>query len=102
MDKERLTLSTLPRNSEWIKVRRIFLKTHRQCEFCGSRKRDAHHILPAWKYPEVELEPDNLMALCKQCHFVFGHLFNWKKYNIFLKQDLEIWRKKVKEAPKWR
>lgn len=43
-----------------------------RCELCGSKltkeSTELHHIKPQSLYPELRHDPDNLMALCHDCH----------------------------------
>lgn len=49
---------------------REVLKRDGKCSFCG-RPDDliAHHIHEFAKYPELRYEPENGMALCRDCHY---------------------------------
>lgn len=40
------------------------------CITLGCRRKpwQRHHILPVTRFPELELEPDNLVAICPECH----------------------------------
>ena len=40
------------------------------CELCGDKERELqmHHLYAVSEYPEKELEPDNTMLVCSQCH----------------------------------
>lgn len=42
------------------------------CELCGKeldmRNSELHHIKPISLYPELKLDPENLMLLCHECH----------------------------------
>lgn len=58
---------------EWREVRYKALKIHgRQCLCCGSKPPDVvlhvDHIKPRSKYPELELDINNLQILCKDCN----------------------------------
>ncbi len=77
-----------PRASEWVYVRNEFVRRHPRCEACGgSYNLNVHHIKPFHLYPELELDEDNLITLCrwhiKSCSVSISYLksFNW---NIFL------------------
>jgi hypothetical protein len=67
----------LPRSPKWPRVRTEFLRGKR-CECCGRTDNlTAHHIKPFHLFPELELDPPNLIALCEggpwNCHFLCGH-----------------------------
>lgn len=70
----------------WAAVRDAFLEEHPYCAVCTSQTgAEAHHILPYHLFPELELDPGNLITLCRRpgwnCHFLFGHLGDWRSYN---------------------
>lgn len=81
---------TVPRtrSPKWATVREAHLKVNPACRACGQRdKLNVHHIRPFHLFPELELEPTNLVTLCEDgpsnlnCHLVFGHGGNWTWYN---------------------
>jgi hypothetical protein len=43
------------------------------CEICGAEAEHAHHIQPKKLEPGLALDPDNGLALCKNCHNKYGH-----------------------------
>lgn len=59
---------------EWIKVRyQALRRTGAQCQCCGRTRKDGtiihvDHIKPRSKYPHLELDPDNLQVLCRECN----------------------------------
>lgn len=74
-----------PRSPHWPKVREAFLKGKR-CAVCGGTEYlEAHHKKPFHLFGDLELVTDNLIPLCEKpghdCHFVFGHFWDWKRYN---------------------
>ena len=90
------------RSPLWGKVRDKFIKEHPTCELCnGKTDLVAHHIKPYHLFPEEELNPSNLITLCERekygvnCHLLFGHFGNWKKYNINVRQDVKTWNSKI-------
>ena len=102
--RDKLLLAKYKRSDEWARVRRRFKKMHPECAVCGATKGTmvVHHILPYWKYREQELEESNLITLCRTHHWTFGHLCDWKSYNLNVVEDAEIWREKIENRPKWR
>lgn len=63
-----------PRASEWVYVRNEFVRRHPRCEACGSMSNlNVHHIIPFHQQPDLELEPSNLITLCREHHFRIGH-----------------------------
>ena len=59
----------------------VFKRDDYQCQMCGTKGSplEAHHIRPKYKFPELTLEKDNGIALCKECHQTrvtrYEHLF---------------------------
>ena len=49
---------------------RVFARDNYQCRLCGivSKQLDAHHILPIWARPDLALDMNNLVTLCRPCH----------------------------------
>lgn len=73
----------------WLGLRYEALKRlGRVCSYCGSTQGTMHvdHIKPRSKFPELELEFENLQVLCRAC--------NYGKSNI----DFTDWRPKLCEA----
>lgn len=80
------------RSSQWPRVRREHLELNGSCKACGAVKNlEVHHIAPFHLSPEQELDPFNLVTLCEtpshNCHFLFGHLLDWRAYNIMVLDD---------------
>jgi hypothetical protein len=46
-----------------------------------------------------ELDPKNLITLCKTCHFVFGHLMDWNSWNEDVIKDCRVYYNKVINKP---
>ena len=86
---------------QWSKVRKKHLQKQPICAACGNDKKlEVHHIKPVHKYPELELEPENLITLCADpCHLIFGHLKHWKSWNENVVTDCEEYLQKIKERP---
>lgn len=86
------------RAGAWPRVRREHLEREPACAACGrSRDLEVHHIQPYHERPELELDAGNLVTLCAEpCHFVFGHLLNWKKSNPHVRDDAARYRQRIK------
>lgn len=74
------------RHKDWRRVRREHLAKHPTCACCGGTKRlQVHHIQPVHLVKDHELNPDNLLTLCRakrygiDCHLLIGHAGNFRK-----------------------
>ncbi len=78
-------LRKIGRSGQWKTIEKHFKEANDTCAACGSKKRlQVHHIKPFRSYPELELDPTNLITLCmskNQCHLFIGHGNNWKCFN---------------------
>lgn len=86
------------RSSQWPKVRREHLEHEPNCVACGRKKDiEVHHVIPFHDDPSLELEPSNLITVCRNpCHFVFGHLLNWSKSNPLVREDCDQYRQRMR------
>jgi 5-methylcytosine-specific restriction enzyme A len=80
------------RSPQWKTVEKHFLEEHPTCEACGGTERlNVHHVQPFHKFPELELEPSNLMTLCmsqdREDHLKIGHGSSFKTYNPTARED---------------
>ena len=88
------------RSSGWAKVERQKLASSPTCAVCDTDEDlNVHHIRPFYLFPELELELSNLITLCRDHHFLFGHLGSWKSYNIDVVSDAKAWNDKIKGRP---
>lgn len=81
-----------PRSGKWRGVRDAHLAKHPACEACGdTRMLNVHHVQPFHLFPDLELDPGNLITLCEipshACHFAIGHAFDWRSYNPHVRED---------------
>jgi 5-methylcytosine-specific restriction endonuclease McrA len=59
---------------EWMELRYSTIARYgNQCQCCGAHKSATlwlhiDHIKPRSKYPDLELNPDNLQVLCRECN----------------------------------
>jgi 5-methylcytosine-specific restriction protein A len=82
-----------PRSPKWPAVRRAWLRLHPACEVCGTtRALDVHHVVPFWQDRSRELDPTNLISLCRQHHFTFAHYEDWRLFNPTIRADAADWR----------
>lgn len=88
------------RSSHWPAVRAAHLAKHPACEVCGRTDDiEVHHCLPFHERPELELDPDNLISLCRRDHLVFGHLGSYHSWNPAVRKDAAEWKKRFAERP---
>lgn len=90
------------RSSKWRAVRNAYILEHPVCEACGTdRELNVHHVKPFHLYPELELDMDNLITLCREHHFRIGHdpdgidgprPANWKSSNPDVRQQSAEYR----------
>ena len=90
------------RSSGWGKVRKQHIKKNPTCAACGSKHDpEVHHIKDFSTYPELELDPDNLITLCgRRCHFLLGHLKDFKSINPTIVEDAAKLLEKIKNRRK--
>ncbi len=69
-NKQRLINSTLSKIKKTLPNR---------CAICGGYGNDLAHILPRSLYPEYQINPDNLMILCRSCHVLFDNDKSFRK-----------------------
>ena len=88
------------RSKEWRSVRKTHLVKQPRCAICGLKEiyqLEVHHILPFCWFPELELQPNNLITLCEigidGCHFDFGHPLGTQSYNPQVVQHAAILNK---------
>lgn len=89
------------RSPKWSSVRKEHLISQPNCAACGRNKKlEVHHIEPVHINPDRELDPSNLITLCDDpCHFLFGHLMDYKSWNNDVVNDCEVYFNKVKNKP---
>ena len=88
------------RSPKWGKVRKDFININPFCAVCYTKKRlEAHHIIPVNIDKSKELDPTNLIVLCRSDHLLYGHLNSWKSFNYDVRKDAEIWRQKILNRP---
>lgn len=88
------------RHPHWRRLRKSLIKRQPFCSICDRRKGlEAHHIVSFWIAPDLEMDVENLVILCRRCHLVFGHCGSWSEINPTCLEDVIYWRQKFqKEA----
>lgn len=89
------------RSPRWKKIRKDFLAKNKVCAACGSSQDlEAHHIIPVHIDPNLELDSNNLIALCsKSCHLLIGHLMDFRSWNPSIIRDAKNLTLKIKSRP---
>jgi hypothetical protein len=48
------------------------------CAYCGTTNNiEVHHIYPQHVWPEKAHDTNNMICLCRRCHFTVAHKNNW-------------------------
>ena len=85
------------RSPMWEHARRQWIVKNPACAVCETEKGcEVHHKLPFHLHPERELDPTNFITLCRDHHYLFGHLLNWSAYNPEVEVDSKIYNGKIK------
>lgn len=88
-----------PRSPKWRSVRENHLKVEPNCIGCGlDFNLEVHHVLPYHLRPEFELEPTNLVTLCRDCHWNIGHLRDWSLCNPHVVDDARAYLSRFQGA----
>ena len=92
------------RSPKWSQTRKDFLILHDRCEVCGKKRSllkplEVHHIVPFSQNKFLELDFQNLITLCRDEHFIFGHLKSWKSWNSTIKEDAREFNLKITSRP---
>jgi 5-methylcytosine-specific restriction endonuclease McrA len=97
---DRITGKTPPgtsRSPKWREFSKAIIKAEGVCSVCTrTRGLECHHEIPFWIAQDLELEPDNVIVLCRRCHLIFGHNGNWKRLNASCSTDVIHWAAKMK------
>lgn len=88
------------RSPHWATTRKEFIKENNVCASCGCKAGlNVHHKEPFHIKPELELDPNNLITLCRDHHFFIGHLMDQKSYNVDVEKDSADILEKIKNRP---
>ena len=99
----RARLQGASRSDQWPAFKKEYALTHLPvCAICGGTAQlNLHHLRPFHVFPELELDPTNVVWLCnaKLCHIRVGHLSNFSSINPNGAADIVIWRDKIRNRP---
>jgi 5-methylcytosine-specific restriction protein A len=85
-DCEPHTAKKVKRSHKWKRVAERHKKNNPLCVKCMENGKikaseETHHIVPVSVNRDLEFAPDNLMALCKECHKEMDRIaFGGKEY----------------------
>jgi hypothetical protein len=64
---------------------------------------EVHHVIPVHVSPDMELAESNLITLCEESsgnhHLWTGHLDDFHSWNINVREDSEILKRKIEDRP---
>lgn len=88
-----------PRSGQWRRVRDEHIRREPSCRACGRAKDlEAHHVTPVHA-GGPELDPENLVTLCRDCHHSVGHAYDWKAWRPDVRRVADVIREsEVKRA----
>ncbi len=82
------------RSSQWKNIRNEYVKYYSVCQFCFKPVEVVHHIQPFHLYRTLELDWNNLVSLCNDCHLKYGHFGDYRSFNPLLKLDILLYQYK--------
>lgn len=90
------------RSPDWSTWRKTHIK--KKCECCGKNGTllnplELHHVLPFHLFPAREKDPENVITLCRPCHFENGHLMSFRSHNKDIKNDAAKMLEKIVNRP---
>lgn len=94
-----MALFNQKRSPQWEKIRNDHLAANPKCAACGTAESlEVHHVKPFHIFPELELDPNNLITLCEYrgCHLRFGHSFLWRAWNPSVVLDAQMQLGRIK------
>lgn len=100
-----MSAHAVPRSGKWPAVRKHYVDAHPTCEACGRTAKqsgqaiECHHRIPFSADESKELDPANLISLCRRCHELIGHLDSWKSHNPDIAEDADRLMDKIKRRP---
>lgn len=96
------SLTAAERASGWDAFRDGKVVAHPYCSLCSSEKElELHHKKPFHDHPELELDPNNVIVLCRNCHWWAGHCgVAWDAENNEIDELINgvgelLWRKRL-------
>lgn len=59
---------TLYASAKWKALQQSQLRNYPQCEKCGEKATEVHHVIPHRGNEALFYDPSNLVSLCHTCH----------------------------------
>ena len=92
------------RDKGWRQFRKEYFKNNPYCAISGKKGNifkplTLHHIKPFYLFPELELDPDNVIGMRGEYHLLFGHLNYWKSWNKNVVEDCKYFNIKIFQRP---
>ena len=88
------------RSPHWAKLERETVQAHPYCACCGGTSElQVHHVVPFHLDAAKELDPANLIVLCRRDHLLFGPLCSWRSWNEAVRQDVAAMTAKIGARP---
>jgi len=84
------------RHPDWSKFRKAYISEFPNCFICKRKADQLHHLIPFHLAPDMELDIENVMQMCRRCHLFVGHLNNFRSINPTCESDAREWRFRIK------
>lgn len=88
----RLYTAITGRDPRWHRASRAYLKSNPSCVCCGQAATTVHHVVPVSRDKDLEMVSENWAAVCARCHFVVGHVCDWRDVNAKFWQTVQAIR----------
>ena len=87
------------RSPDWGPFRDRIVAENPFCAGCSRQASlEVHHIQPFHARPDLECDESNVVVLCRDCHYTFGHLRDWRLANPHVLEDAAGYRRRYTEA----
>lgn len=83
-------------------MRNEYLKKYPTCAACLQSDPEIlqiHHLIPFHLDEKLEYDETNLITLCRECHFLFGHLRKWQSFNKHCIVDARRMAERIRNRP---
>lgn len=92
------------RSPKWRQIQKEHIKKFPTCAATGKKGTllnplSVHHVKPFHLYPELELDPNNLITLSFWAHLWLAHLGNYKSFNLNIREDAATLLAKIISRP---